>query len=401
MTGRTQGLSRGRRILLGTAALAVAAAIWLPSVHLFYAAGAGRVLRAEGLSPKSRRLARRQLDIWTAAESDRAEILRMRAVNPEWDLMGRSFVAWSLANAALRQPAEKGRALEAMDRIIADTLRLEAERGVYHFLMPYARRKPFVMQPARSLFLDGEIALMLAARRIVEEKPEYKPLLTQRVNAMVERMGQGPVLSAESYPEECWTFCNTVALAAIRAADFVDGTDHSDFLRRWVQTAKAKLVDPNTGLLVSSYTLAGTPIDGPEGSSIWMAVHCLDLIDEQFAADQYRRAKGQLADSFLGFGYAREWPGSWVGPMDIDSATVIPAVGVSVSSSGLAMIAAATFRDEPLYCSLTGSLELAGFPQARRGRLKYCAGNQVGDAVVLYSTVLGPLWDRIKRGERP
>jgi len=288
-----------------------------------------------------------------------------------------------------------------LGRIIADTLRLEAECGIYHFLMPYARRKPFVVQPARSLFLDGEIALMLAARRIVQEKPEYKPLLIQRVNAMVERMSQGPVLSAESYPDECWTFCNALALAAIRAADFVDGTDHSEFLRRWVRTAKARLVDPNTGLLVSTYTLAGTPMNGPEGSSIWMSAHCLDLIDEQFAADQYRRAKAQLADSFLGFGYAREWPESWVGPMDVDSGAVIPALGASASSSGLAMIAAASFRDEPFYCSLTGSLELVGFPRTRQGGLKYCAGNQVGDAVVLYSTVLGPLWDRIKGGKRP
>ena len=43
------------------------------------------------------------------------------------------------------------------------------------------------MQPARSEFLDSEIAMVLAARRILEEKPEYKPLLTERIEAMQGR----------------------------------------------------------------------------------------------------------------------------------------------------------------------------------------------------------------------
>ena len=385
---------------MAAVALAAASAIWLPSVHLLYTGGAGPVLHPQALSPKARGLTRRQLHIWATPVAD-ADAVSMRATNAEWDFMARSFAVWSLANAALRDPAIKPAALETMDRIIDDTLRLEAERGMYYFLMPYARSRPFVMQPARSLFLDGEIALMLAARRTVAERPEYRPLLTRRVNVMVERMRQGPVLSAESYPDECWTFCNTIALAAIRSADFLDGTDHSDFLRRWVRMAREKLLDPKTGLLVSSYSLAGTPMDGPEGSSLWMAIHCLDLIDQRFAAEQYRRAKEQLGGSLLGFGYAREWPRSRTGPMDVDSGPVVPVLGASPSSSGLALVAAASQADRPFYASLTGSLELVGFPRSRQGRLRYCAANQLGEAVVLYSTVQGPLWNRIKKGSRP
>ncbi|NIQ37910.1 MAG: hypothetical protein GTN81_04885 [Proteobacteria bacterium] len=70
---------------------------------------------------------------------------------------------------------------------------------------------------------------MLAARRILEEKHSYRPLLTERVDVMVSRMAKNPVLSAESYPDESWVFCNTVALAAVRMADYLDGSDHSDF----------------------------------------------------------------------------------------------------------------------------------------------------------------------------
>ena len=68
---------------------------------------------------------------------------------------------------------------------------------------------------------------MLASRRMVEEKPEYKPLLTERVNAIVARFQKSPQMLLESYPDECWMFDHCVALDAIKMADYLDGTDHS------------------------------------------------------------------------------------------------------------------------------------------------------------------------------
>ena len=113
--------------------------------------------------------------------------------------------------------------LETIDRIIDETLRLEKQEGMYFFLMSYAKTRPYVAQPARSLFLDGEIALMLAARRMLEEKQEYKALLTERVNLIADGLRQSPHLALESYPNECWIFDHCVALAAIRLADHLDG----------------------------------------------------------------------------------------------------------------------------------------------------------------------------------
>ena len=55
--------------------------------------------------------------------------------------------------------------------------------------------------------------------------------------------------------------------------------------------AKQKLVDPKSGLLISSFTTDGAPMAGPEGSSIWMVAHSLQLLDEDFARDQYQRAR--------------------------------------------------------------------------------------------------------------
>src|SRR5206468_2320170 len=116
------------------------------------------------------------------------------------DFMGRSFLAWSLANLALAEPARRDEALAAIDRIIDETVALERERGPYTFLMGYARAGEFKVGPPRSQFLDGEIALMLGLRCLVADRADYRALLRERVAVMVARMEKSPVLSAESYP---------------------------------------------------------------------------------------------------------------------------------------------------------------------------------------------------------
>jgi hypothetical protein len=382
------------------AALLLATTLWLPMVHwLFVRSEKSFDPREVGIAPKAQALAARHIQLWTNAPFRSAELDRMRRSNAEWDFMGRSFLVWSLAEMGLRDPSRKAECLAVMDQSIDETLKLEQERGIYFFLMPYAKSSPYVVQPARSLFVDGELALMLGVRRVLQEREDYKPLLTSRITGILERMQRSPSLVAESYPDECWLFDHAVALAAMRVADFLDGSDHSAFHREWIAMAKKQLVHPNTGLLVSSFTTSAQYRDGPEGSSIWMVAHCLRLVDEVFALDQYRRARRELGVTLCGFAWSREWPPSWTGPTDIDSGAVIPVLGVSAGGSGLAFIGAASFGDDDFLRQLHTTLEFAAFPQRKQGRLKYCASNQVGDAVMLYSTVLGPVWQRVVEGK--
>jgi hypothetical protein len=201
----------------------------------------------------------------------------------------------------------------------------------------------------------------------------------------------------ESYPDECWMFDHVVALAALRMTDSLERTDHSALFRSWLAMAKAKLIHRPSGLLISSFTLDLTPLDGPEGSSIWMIAHCLQLLDEEFARDQYDRARKELGQTTLGFSYAREWPVSWEGPADIDSGPVIPIFNISAGASGMAFIGAAAFKDTQFLSSLAATLNFAAFPAKKGGGLKYCASNQVGDAALLYAATLGPLWEKVKK----
>jgi len=391
---------RERPTLAGIVALMVGAAIWLPSFHLLFLEDSSRYMSITGVPPKARALAASHIAIWADEVGQRAEIERMRGRNAEWDFMARSFFVWSLANMALRDPQTASTTLPIMDRIIDETVRLEREQGHFFFLMPYAQAGPFKHQPVRSIFLDGEIALMMGLRRLVSEREEYRIQMLERVGVMAKRMETSPVMCVESYPNECWLFCNSVGLAAIRVSDHLDGTDHEALFKRWVATARSKLVEPKTGLLNSAFTLDGDVLDGPEGSSIWLAAHCLSLIDREFAADQYQRARARLRNRIVGFDYAYEWPPECPGSGDVDSGPILPLLDLSAGSTGLAFVGAAEFGDTEFLRGLHAALELGGFPIRTGDKLKYCGSNAVGDAVLLYSMTLGPAWRKItERGE--
>lgn len=385
-----------RRIWTGSASLLLAAVLWFPSLHLFYSGDPDEFFTSTRAALEARHVA-----VWTdPARRDREVRDLRRGEVGEWDFMWRSFTAWALANQALRDPASARARLEVIDDILADTLRLERERGFRHFLLPYGSSRPFVSKPEGSQFVDGEIALLIGLRRLVEEKESLKPLLAERMVSIVRRMNESPVYSAESYPDECWTFCNAVALAATRVADVLDGTDHGELRRAWVSEARRRLIEPRTGLLVSEYTLQGSPMDGPEGSTNWLVAHMLQVVDADFARDQYDRAKASLARGFLGFGFSREWPAGLETAHDIDAGAVVPLLEAGAAGSGLALVGAAAFGDRDYLRRLHASLRCAGLPRWRGAELRFAASNLVGDAVLLYAGSLGPAWAEVERRSR-
>ena len=385
-----------RRRLIEGLALGLAAAIWWPSMHLIWrpsvAAGGGE------LDPIAVPMAVGLEEIWGGVTADAEGIGSMREVNPEWDFMGRTFFVLGEANLALRVPERKAHCLEVIDALNADTLAMEARHGMEHFLMSYHADRPWVERPPRSVFVDGEIALCLGARLLVEEDEELKEAFRARITVIRERLERGPVLCAESYPDECWIFCNTAAMAAMRMAEVIEGDDFSGLKQRWLQVLKEQLVDTETGMLISTFTYAGVPHPagpGPEGSSIWFAAHMLQVIDPEFATQQYRLARKHLGRSLFGFGYSKEWPSLSLRGMDVDSGIVVPGLGASASASGLALVAAAGFQDRPFYRQLRTSLELGAFPERDGGSASFLMAGAIGDPVIFYSTVVGPLWEKL------
>jgi hypothetical protein len=337
---------------------------------------------------------------WDPATAPTRELAWSQRQNPEWDLMRRTFGVLGLADVALADPRRAAEARAVIDEIVRDTLARDQARGQYQWLLPYARTGSFRDLEARSVFVDGEIALMLAVQQYVEPTDARADVLAARIDALIAALERGPIGSAESYPDECWTFCNTVALAAIRISDVALARDHAELLHGWADTARARLVDPATGLLVSSYTWEGTTLDGPEGSSLWMVAHDLLLVDPELAREQWEAARTQLVGEAFGFAWAREWPDAAPGHADVDSGPVVPLLDASAGSSGMLLLGAAAFDDEPLFASLRRTLELAAFPIDRDDRRSYAAATPVGDAVVFRALAHGALWRAIGAPER-
>jgi hypothetical protein len=400
------------RILRGLGCTLIAAAVWLGSLHWFFERSPAAVAGP---------LAARQLALWSGQGDLEPSLGQLRRGNPEWDLMARMFTVLAFANLALDEPAAQPRYVAAIDRIIERTQRDVARGGPQVFLLPYGRERPFLDPAARSLFVDGELALMLAAREAIAftgaarrpagqtgvgaisgeqaspiaPGPEGHAAAAAQVQLVIDQIERAPELLAESYPDEVWVFCHAVALAAVALHDASLGAPdrHRALFRRWIAHAKQRIVDADTGLLVARTTRAGRVLEGPEGSTLWVTATMLRLVDDDFAHAQYARARAALRGSFAGFGWAREWPASWPGKDDIDSGPTIPLVGANAGSSGLALIAARAFDDEPFTAQLITSLELAGFPVD--GGAHLAAGNQLADAALLYALVSGALWHRV------
>jgi hypothetical protein len=383
-------MRRTRPLARAALAVVVAASLWLPNAHRAVAPrGPLRPATTTGALAES--LLDAQLRAWSARAHD-GDIARLRAGCEEWDFMRRTFLVLSLANVALREPARAPALLPVMDSLIDDTLAQERAHGQRVFLMGYASRRPWVQQPARSVFIDGEVALMIGARRMVRDDGRYDREHAARVREITARLTDAPLHSAESYPDECWTFCNTIALVALRLYDRRTGEDHRPLVARWLGDARAHLIDPRTGLLASSFTMSGRIGDGPEGSSIFLAAHMLQLLDPGLARDQYQRARNSLGRSVLGFGWAREWPGAVPARDDVDSGPTVPWLGANAGASGLALVGAAAFGDDAWLRALVASVHLAAFPVREGSGVRLAAGNAVGDAVMLYALTLGPLW---------
>lgn len=375
-----------RRVVTALLLFTLSTALWLPCLQFVFRPPARDAL-VDGLARRQRVLA------LADTSTERALLRRM---NPEWDLMSRTFGVLAFTNLALSQPQRRAEHLEVADALISQTLRDETN-GHLFFLLPYGRRQPFHDEQQRSLFVDGEVALMLAARQAVEPRADFVEPLRVRIDEVTRQLETAPHHLAESYPDEGWTFCNTIALAALRVSDGVDGRSHEPLIARWLVSARHLLVEPRSGLLRSSFRHDGSPLDGPEGSTLWLAAHMLQLVDEDFAKEQYQRARKELGHVAFGFGWASEWPASLRNVDDVDSGPTVPLVDANAGSSGLALVGAAAFDDEAFLEGLVTSLQFAAFPVKDDTGLRFSAGNHLADAVLLYSLTEGPLWQHARR----
>ena len=199
--------------------------------------------RHAALAPRYAVWARDRVKSGKAARLGTAEVAAT-----EWPMFGSVFFLWAteglqeawvadprLANLEPRRQADK--AIEAAVDLIADPN--HAAWVKKHWGQNYLERENLFY---RMLLISG-----LTSYQKLTGRTRYESLLTSQVESLAGEIDASPHGLLDDYPGECYPIDVLPAIAAIRRADPVLGTDHATFVARALRVRGPRL-DPDTGL---------------------------------------------------------------------------------------------------------------------------------------------------------
>lgn len=333
----------------GNVAIAVAVAIWLGLYPAWISIGClldpamheGGVVRYafdmhRDLSPKIARWAEERLRLDRPTQLARTDIS-----GNEWPVFGSVFYLWAtegLQDAWELEPEPKGAAPNVYARdAIAASVRLVLD----------PKHATWVKRIWGEHYLDRHncfyrflrIAAMTAQVRLLEDG-SILPQLREEVERLAAEIDGSRAGLIEDYPGECYPGDVAAALACIRRADAVLGTDHGDMLRRAYRGFDETKTYGLYGL--PPYAAAvhtGFIVDGARGCS--NAYYCMtgpELWPEA-AASWYANYDMYFWQESLLFAGFREFPkGSqdrdWY--LDVDAGPCVGGYGAAASAFGLA-----------------------------------------------------------------
>lgn len=286
------------------------------------------------LTPKIRKWAEGRLG------SDRASRLSTADISgTEWPLFGNVFYllateslqkAWE-ANRSLTDTSPKQYAAEAIEA----TARLVLDPG----------QAGWVKQHWGDKYLSNEdlfyrMLLISAATSHVQltGKNRYLPLLREQVESLSAELDRSPHGLLDDYPGQCYPGDVVMAIAMIRRADKVLGTDHRAFVDRALRGFQGRNLDPQGLVPYAADSRTGDPLGASRGcDNSYVSLFAPGLWPEQ-ARDWYALyAQHYWQHSWTALGF-REFPHSmpdheWY--MDVDSGPVVAGFGFSACAFGV------------------------------------------------------------------
>jgi hypothetical protein len=168
----------------------------------------------------------------------------------------------------------------------------------------------------------------------------YQVLLSDQVEGLATEIDKSPFGLLDDYPGSCYPVDVLPAIAAIRKADAVLGTDHAVFAKRAVRAFEGTRLDPETRLpsyLADSKT--GTGLSSARGVGLsFMLIWAPELWPEK-AQQWYAEFKKQFwQEGWLLAGF-REFPRDHPTPnwrlFDLDAGPVPAECGTAASAFGI------------------------------------------------------------------
>ncbi|MCX5643513.1 MAG: hypothetical protein NTZ17_02335 [Phycisphaerae bacterium] len=288
------------------------------------------------LSPKYEKWARQRVVSGRAGRLTTGNI-----AGTEWPLFGSVFYLW--ATEALQEAAQENpslcltppnryarSAIEAAAALVADP---NHAGWVKQYWGPGYLEK-------ENLFYRMLLISALTSYQKLSGDTKYEALLRGQVESLAKELDESPYGLLDDYPGQCYPIDIVPAIAAIRRADAVLGTDHSAFVARAIRGFQDGRLDRHTGLpayLVDSKT--GRAQDSARGVGLSFMLTWAAPLWPQTARDwyaEYERQFWQEGTWLAGFReYPRDVEVGWLALNDVDAGPVIGGYGVAASAFGI------------------------------------------------------------------
>jgi hypothetical protein len=301
----------------------------------------GRQLRCafhwhKALSPRFEKWARRRVKSGAAAALNTSDI-----AGTEWPIFSSVFYLW--ATEALQHvhemnptmvsssPRNYARgAISAAAALIVDPNHAAWVRE--HWGEDYLTKDNLFY---RMLLISG----LTGYQKLLGDS-KYEDLLRSQVESLAKEIDASPYGLLDDYPGQCYSVDVLPAIAVIRRADAVLGTDHSEFAARAIRGFEGTRLDEHTGLpayIVDSKT--GRAEDSARGVGMSFMLIWAPELWPQTAREWYAKYEEHFWQRGRWFAGFREYPkGIDVGRFvldDVDAGPVIDGYGVAACAFGV------------------------------------------------------------------
>ena len=287
------------------------------------------------LAPKYEEWARERI-----ASKKAGTVYYLNVPGTEWPLFGSVFYLWATDHLQQAWEADHSLSKEAPVEYARDTI--EACKDLLldpvHHTWVVTHWGEDYMHTENVFFRSLLIAGLTSYERLVKSG-EYVPLLKDQIDTLAKELDESPHGVLHDYPRECYPIDVFAAVAWIRRADEVTGTDHSEFVKRELRAFSGDhlddrglipwFVNPWTGEqlkknrgIVNSHILIFAPEIYSASATEWYQLFEKHFWQEKWYASGYREFYRDRPDS--------EWT------YDVDSGPIIDGFSPSANAFGIA-----------------------------------------------------------------
>ena len=257
----------------------------------------------------------------------------------------------------------------------------------------------------RMLLISG-----LTSYQKLSGNDRYRQLLSEQVDSLATELDASPYGLLDDYPGQCYPIDILPAIAAIRRADAVLGTDHAAFVARALRAFEDTRLDPSTGLpayiadsktglgsgpargVGIAYMLIWTPELWPETSRQWYGAYQEHFWQQNRAIAGVREFSQNASLPFA------EWSLS-----DVDAGPVVAGYGTAASAFGIGAARANGHLDQAYALSAEALMVSWPLPDGTLFMPRMLSNRSdapyVGETILLFDLTRRPVVENIVAGQ--